>query len=950
MNINLLTLSEITGVAGEAGDFTVTVRKKPRYIDMDKCIACGICAEKCPKLVSDEYNAGTARRKSAYIQYGQTVPLKYAIDPDTCIFIQKGKGKCLACEKFCPTGAINFQDKEELLEFNVGAVILSPGHKSFDPSGIDFYGYKTIPDVLTGLEYERMLSPSGPVRGHLEKPSSGKTPENIAWIQCVGSRNTNQCDNGYCSSVCCMYAMKQALVTETHIPGGGRQTIFFMDMRCHGKEFELYYNYATERGIRFIRARPHTIEPGPGGSGVAMEYFTEDGRKVREEFDLTVLSTGLEAPRDAIDLAEKTGIRLSPYRFAETGGFEPVFSSKEGIYIGGSFAGPMNIPTAVANASAAAGQAARALVSARNTLTKQKTYPPEFNLTGQKPKIGVFVCSCGVNIAATVDVNALVDYAKTLPGVAYAENNLFSCSTDAQKQLADVIRKQNLNRVVIAACSPRTHEPLFQDTLMEQGINGYLVEMANIRNHNAWVHQKNPEQATQKAKDQVRMAVAKAQTLYPLERMEVPVVGRSLVIGGGVAGMSAALGLADQGYDTVLVEHSGELGGNAKNLHTTARGEPIRPMLDKMIRDVQNHPKIDALTNARVLNATGSVGHFESDIEAGGETRRISYGAAVLATGASESVPDEYRYGTDDRVYTHLGFDRLMTETPEKAAAAGSAVFIQCVGSRDEKRPWCSRLCCTHSVKAALDLKEKNPEMDVFILYRDMRTYGLNEDLYTRARNAGVLFIRYDLENKPQVAAEGDDLIVRVFDPVSRKKIAIDTDLLILAAAVVPNNVEELVNIYRCATNQDGFLNEAHPKLRPVDMAADGLFVAGIGAYPKPIGESISQAQAAASRAGAILAQPVMHLDAIKSHVTQYCDGCAICLDACPYDAISITTHAQNGRTAKRVETDKALCKGCGICQAACPKGGILVHGFTIEQLQAQVHAALDLPQAMTAS
>ena len=944
MNIELLTLSEVVDVAGQEGDFTVTVKKRPRYIDMDKCIACGICAEKCPKLVKDEYNQGLSKRKAAYIQYGQTIPLKYAIDPDTCIFILKGKGKCLACEKFCPTGAINFNDKEEMRTLNVGAMILAPGHASFDPSGFDFYGYKKIPDVITGLEYERMLSPGGPLHGHLEKPSDGKTPQNIAWIQCVGSRNTNKCDNGYCSSVCCMYAMKQALITETHIPGGGRQSIFFMDMRCHGKEFELYYNYAKNKGINFVRARPHTIEPGPNESGVKMTYSTEDGRKVVENFDMAVLSTGLESPRGGELLAETTGIELTPYKFAKTGSFNPVASSRKGIFIGGSFQGPMNIPSAVARASSAAACAARDLVSARGALTREKTYPAELDLSGAIPKIGVFVCSCGVNIAQYVDVQAIVEYAKTLPNVVYAENSLFSCSTDAQGNMSKVIEEQGLNRIVIAACSPRTHEPIFQDTLKEMGLNGYLVEMANIRNHNSWVHQNQPEKATRKAKDQVRMAVAKAGFSYPLEQLQVNVVDKALVIGGGVAGMTAALELADQGYDTVLTEKTGMLGGNAWSLQTTGANEPIRPMLEAIIDRVNGHEKIDVLTNARIINAKGSVGSFESEIETNGDKRTVSYGAAVLATGASESVPEEYLYGTDERVLTHLQFDKLLEEAPNRVASAQCATFIQCVGSRDEKRPYCSRICCTHTAKKALELKEKNPDMDVFVLYRDMRTYGLNEDLYTRAREAGVLFIRYDLENKPLVSREGNGLTVRVTDPVINRAVLIDTDFLVLAAAIVPNDVEDLVSIYRCATNQDGFLNEAHPKLRPVDMAADGLFVAGIGTFPKPIDESISQAQAAASRASVILSKNVMHLDAIKSHVTNRCDGCAICLDVCPYDAISITTYAENGHLHKKVETDSALCKGCGICQATCPKGGILVHGFTIEQLQAQVYAALDLP------
>lgn len=942
MNIEILTLSEITEVSGQSGAFTVKVRKKPRYIDTDKCIACGICSQKCPKKVDDEFNMGIARRKAAYIQYGQTVPLKYVIDADNCLYLSKGK--CRACEKFCPTGAVNFEDREELLTFNVGSLILSPGYTPFDPSGFDYYGYDKIPDVVTSLEYERMLSASGPFQGHLEKPSDGREPRKIAWIQCVGSRNTNRCGNGYCSSVCCMYAIKQAEITNTHLPEDGEQTVFYMDIRTHGKEFERYYESAKEQGIRFVRARPHTIDPGPNQSGVAMTYFTEDGRQVREGFDMAVLSIGMEVSGDALDLAEKTGIELAAYNFAKTGSFNPVASTRPGIYVGGCFQAPMNIPSAVAQASSAAAEASRDLVAARGTLTHEKTYPEETDISEQEPRIGVFVCKCGVNIANVVDVEAVAEYAKTLPNVVHAGINMFSCSTDTQDAMAGAIKEHHLNRMVIAACSPRTHEPLFQDTLKEAGLNGYLIEMANIRNQNAWVHQNEPEKATEKAKEQVRMAVAKAGLSIPLDRYEVHVVQRALVIGGGIAGMYAALGLAGQGYETVLLEKTGQLGGNAWHLRSSGRGDAVRPMLESVIKAVEGHEKIQVFKNAHIASASGTVGSFESLVEAGGETHIINYGAAVLATGARESVPEAYMYGEDPRIMTHQQMDDAMSADPDPFKRAESAVFIQCVGSRDEKRPYCSRICCTHSVKNAISLKELNPEMDVFILYRDIRTYGTHEDLYTKARQRGVMFIRFDPERKPAVSTEGGDLLVRVTDPIVGRELAIKADYLFLAAAIEANEVRDLVALFKCATNFDGFLNEAHPKLRPVDLAVDGLFVAGLANYPKTMEEAISQAKAAASRAGVILSRDVMHLDAVKSFVTDKCDGCALCLDVCPYDAIRLTEYETEGGVQKKVETEKALCKGCGLCEATCPKGGIEVHGFTCDQLRSQVYAALDYP------
>ncbi len=943
LNIEILTLSEIVAVAGEPGAFTVTIRKKPRYIDMDKCIACGICSQKCPKKVDDDYNMGISKRKAAYIQYGQTVPLKYVIDPDACLYLTKGK--CRACEKFCPTGAINFEDKEAIITLDVGAMVLAPGFNPFDPSGFDFYGYNTIADVVTSMEFERMLSASGPYQGHLEKPSNGKSPDKIAWIQCVGSRNTNQCSNGYCSSVCCMYAIKQAQVAAAHLPAGSEQTIFYMDIRCHGKDFERYYESAKTEKVRFVRARPHSIIPGPNNTGVSMIYTTEDGRQITETFDLAVLSVGLEAAQDAVDLAEKTGIALTPYHFAETGSFTPVSSSRPGIFVCGSFQAPMNIPSAVARASSAAAEAATALIAVKGSLTKTKTYPQEKDIAGDGPRIGVFVCSCGSNISSVIDVKAVTEYAATLPHVVFSENTLFACSTDTQDVIAKRIEEHDLNRIVIAACSPRTHEPLFQDTLKEAGLNGYLIEMANIRNHNSWVHQKEPEKATQKAKDQVRMAVAKSGLAGPLDQMKVDVIQKALVIGGGLAGMNAALGLADMGYPTVLVEKSDHLGGNAWHLDQTAQGEPIRPALESLIENVMAHPRIEVLKNARLTASSGTVGNFESRVDvSGGPTRTIRYGAAVLATGARESVPTEFMYGKDERIMTHLEFEDKFRDAPADVTAAQSVVFIQCVGSRNKERPYCSRVCCTHSVKNAIDLKVENPDMNVYILYRDMRTYGTREDLYTNARKLGVIFIRYDLENPPEVSQDTGNLRVRVTDPILGMPLSLAADFLVLAAAIIPNETKELVELYKCAVNADGFLNEAHPKLRPVDMSVDGLFVAGMCSYPKPVDEAISQAKAAVARASSVLTRDEMQLDAIKSFVTDKCDGCALCVDVCPYNAITLTETVENGQTLKKIRTEMALCKGCGLCEATCPKDGISVHNFTLQQLRAQVYAALDLP------
>lgn len=941
MNVQLMTLSELIDVSGEAGNFTATVRQKPRYVDMEKCIACGLCTEKCPKKVDDEYNMGINKRKAAYIKYGQTVPLKYAIDAENCLYLTRGK--CRACEKFCPTHAINFNDSEKILTFNVGSIILAAGYKPFDPAPYDIFSYNQAPDVVTGLQYERMLSASGPCMGHLVKPSTGKEPEKIAWIQCIGSRDRSRTTNSYCSSVCCMYAIKQAMVTAEHTANKDlRQTIFYMDIRSHNKEFERYYEDARAKGIRFVRARPHTIEGGKNNIGVTISYCTEDGHGVIEDFDLAVLSTGIEASKDARALADKIGFELDQHGFVTTRSFDPVTSSKPGIFVTGALQSPKAIPRAVTEASAAAAEASRALVAAKGTLTRQKTYPPEHDVSAEEPRVGVFICSCGINIASVVDVKQVVDYARTLPYVAHVENNLFSCSTDSQDHFAHIIKSHKLNRIVVAACTPRTHEPLFQDTLREAGLNAYLLEMANIRNQNSWVHQKDPERATVKAKDQVRMAVAKVSLNYPLKNLEVNVNPKALVIGGGVAGMTAAVSLADQGHEVVLLEREERLGGNTWHINETWKGTPLRPLLEDLIAQVEGHPRITVYKNARIKTCIGSVGNFVSKVEIDGEMRAVTYGAAVIATGAKEDKPTEYLYGRHPKVMTHLDFDAELRDREAQLKGAQNVVFIQCVGSREPKRPYCSRVCCTHSVQSALKLKGLNPDMNIYVLNRDVRTYGEREDLYVKARELGVIFIRYEVDRKPKVANHGNGITVQVFDPILQRDIQLPADYLVLASAIVPHDNQELVELYKCGHNEDGFLNEAHPKLRPVDMSVDGLFLAGLCNYPKPIDEAVGQAKAAASRANVILSKTTMELDAIKSFVTEKCDGCALCLDVCPYRAIKLEEYQRDGATHKRIVTDNALCKGCGLCQATCPKEGVYVHGFTLGQLKAQVHSALE--------
>jgi len=795
---------------------------------------------------------------------------------------------------------------------------------------------------VTSLEYERILSASGPNMGHLSRSSDGGVPEKIAWIQCVGSRNTNCADNGYCSSVCCMYSIKQAVMTGSHLDTAGEQVIFYMDIRAAGKDYERYYQSSKDKGVKYVKARPHTLTKGPDNVGVVMTWTDEDGTQNNEYFDMVVLAVGMEAPEDAMALAHQFDFDLTSFNFAETTSFNPVSTTKEGVFVTGAFHSPKAIPKSVIFASSAAADVETLLADSKGSLTKEKIWPEEIDITGQDPKVGVFVCSCGTNIAGVIDVKDVAEYASTLPAVEYVENNLFTCSTDTQDLIVEKIKENNLNRVVIAACTPRTHEPLFQETLQNTGLNKYMIEMANIRNQNSWVHPNEPEKATAKAKDQVRMAVAKVTGNYPLNDIQVNVTPRALVVGGGLAGMSSALTLASQGYETILMEKTEKLGGVALDLFETWKGEDVPADLNHIVSAVEKNDRIRICTNSTLESVSGSVGSFMGEIKHDDSMETLEFGACIIATGGKAYTPDEYLYQQDKRVVTSLEFDKLMIQDKDTVAQSNTAVFIQCVGSRDNNRPYCSRVCCTSAVRKAVSLKKMNPEMNVFVLNRDIRTYADREVLYKEARDLGVIFVNYTQNSKPEVVKDGDDIRVKIFDPISRLPMEIATDYVVLSTAILPNDTATLVDIFKCGINSDGFLSEAHPKLKPVDSTVDGVFLAGMCHYPKPINESIAQGKAAASRAGVILSKKTMKLDAIKSHATQNCDGCALCIDVCPYNAILLEEFEQDGRKHKKISTDKALCKGCGICAATCPKEGVVVDGFTQSQLKAQVDAILE--------
>jgi len=943
-NIEILTYTEVDKVEGEAGDFMVTLIKKPRYIDEDKCTGCTTCTEYCPVKYPDQFNQEISNNKATHIYFAQAIPLVAYIDPETCLFLKDEK--CNICVGVCKNEAIDLHQKPEKVEVEVGAIVLSPGYEVFDPKLRGEYGYGKMQNVVTSMDYERLLCATGPYEGEILRASDGKHPHNIAWIQCVGSRQVIPGGNSYCSAVCCTYTQKQVILTKDH-DADAKCTIFHNDVRSFGKDFERFYQRAENMpGVRFIRSYVSIGKELPESKNVTIKYSTPDEGVKEEEFDMVVLSVGLNPPCDFEKLADTFGIELEPHGFCQTNPVNPMETSRPGIFISGAFGGPMDIPESVVTASGAGSQCGELLGYRRGKLSKKRVYPPERDVSGEEPKVGVFVCHCGANIGRVVDVPSSVEYALTLPNVVHAQEDLFSCSTDAAQQIVDAINEKGLNRVVVAACTPRTHEPLFRDTLREAGINQYYFDFANIREHCSWVHSKEKEEATQKAKDLIRMSVARASLLEPLQEFDLPVDKRALVVGGGVAGMTSALSIANQGHEVHLVEKDTDLGGIARQLHYTIEGLDVQAYLSDLIRKVYQHPLVHVYTGATITDATGYVGNFLTKVESEGRVKEIKHGATIIAIGADVYQPTEYLYGQDERVMTHLELEERITKREESLINAQSLVMIQCVGCRNEDRNYCSRICCQESVKNALKLKEINPEMDIYVLFRDIRTYGFNEDYYREAADKEVKFIRYESDDKPQVEVveEGGKRILRVTvtDPILGKKLAIDADALALAAAVVPSaGSQEIARLFKVTLSPDGFLQEAHVKLRPVDFAAEGVYLCGLAHYPKLMSETINQAYGAAGRALTLLANDTVTASgSICTVDEEKCIGCGACISACTYGAIEF----QETKQGKKATVIPVLCKGDGLCNSKCPTGAISLKHYTDEEILSQVDAAAPAP------
>jgi heterodisulfide reductase subunit A len=930
LNINIHSLAEVASVEGEPGDFKVKIKIKPRYVDPDKCTGCGDCEAKCPKKVSSEFEQGLTVRKAIYSLFPQAVPNTRAIDKDNCLYFKKGR--CRICEKTCKAGAINFKDTGEEIELNVGAIILCPGLDRYDAKVRGEFGLGRWKNVVTAIQLERILSASGPYKGEIKRPFDGKHPKKIAWIQCVGSRDSHNA-NPWCSSVCCMYATKQAIISREH-DSEVEPTIFFMEMRAYGKDFDKYVERAkNEYGVRYQRAMISAVREEPGTGDLLLRYASDDGKLIDETFDMVVLSVGLEPHKDAVEFAKTFGIETNSYRFAKTFPFKPVHTSRNGIFVTGTYQGPKDIPETVMQGSAVAGEVMALIGEARGTETEEKEFPPEKDLSGEEPRIGVFVCHCGINIASTVEVEKVVGAVKDLPGVVYATNTLYACSQDSQEMLKKIVREMNLNRVVVASCTPRTHEPLFQDTIRDAGLNKYLFDLADIREQCSWCHMGHKEDATKKAIQIVKMAIAKARLLEPLKTDTVEVTPAAMIVGSGIAGMTAALSLADQGFHVSLIEKEKEPGGLLKNLYRILEGDDVREFLKARIKQVLAHERIKLYTDTEVKKTEGFIGNFETTLTNGDI---IKHGAIVLATGGIEYQPTEYLYNESDHVITQRELEEKLAsgETPRSGERY---VMIQCVGSREEPNQYCSRICCQDAIKNAITLKERNPKVQIFILYRDIRTYGLKEDYYKKARDMGVFFIRYEIDKKPLVEKIDDKLRIKTWDYMMNEELIFDSDWLVLSTGLRPHPTTEKVGeMYKVTRNPDGYFLEAHVKLSPVDFPSEGIFVAGLAHSPKNLDETISQALAAAGRAGAVLSKGNLAVSGIIARQRRdLCMSCLSCFRVCPYDSPYIDEDGQ-------VAHNEIKCHGCGICAGICPAKAFQVNNFRDDQILAMIDAAVE--------
>ncbi|MBY9003430.1 MAG: CoB--CoM heterodisulfide reductase iron-sulfur subunit A family protein [Candidatus Lokiarchaeota archaeon] len=956
-NIELMTYHEVKEVTGKPGDFSVNIIKKPRYIDETKCKGCGDCATKCPKIqVPNLFDMNLGKRKSAYIPFPQAVPPIYLIDPEICLKLTKGV--CGVCAKVCQAEAINFDQVEQVIKIKVGAIVVATGFDMPAEKLSSRWGYR-FENVVSALEYERILCASGPFSGHVLRPGDHEEPEKIAFIQCAGSRDLHE-GVPYCSSVCCMYTAKEAIITAEHSEKS-KCFVFRHDIRAFGKNFyEFTQRAQKEYGVKYFQTKISKVEENPETKNLTIHYENlKTGEFHDFEANLVVLATPLVHSSGTQQLSEILGIELDEYNFfREQDYFNKSKSTKEGIYLCGFCQGPMDIPETVADSSGVAGQVAAYLSSVKFDQIKEKDIEiPELGIKDEdEPRIGVLICHCGINIGKYVHVPLLAEYVRTLPNVIQCEDNLYSCSSDSQSRIKELIINNKLNRFIVASCTPRTHEALFQETCEEAGLNKYLFEMVNIRDQCSWVHMDDAEAATQKAKDLIRMAIAKARLLKPLKEELLKITPTALIIGGGIAGMSAALNIANQGFKTYIVEKESVLGGNLNYLNELYPIEhDASDFLNRTIETIEKNENIQTFLNAKIKKAKGYVGNYIVSVEESkGKIQELSIGTIIVATGGKEYKPkDLFQYKKENKnVITQLELEQILKEKGTSWLDGIKRITtILCVNARQtEGITYCSNICCGNSIKNIGLLKKLKPELELIVLYRDLQMAKKRYEDYYRARRKDAMFLRYDLDNLPIVKRKSkspEKYEIKYYDTNLQDFLDFETDLIVLSTPMVPSdNLMDLAKMLKVPLDKNGFFLEAHVKLRPLDFATEGIFLCGCAQWPKNVQDTISQANGAAGRASRFLSAKEITTSGIVAEVNPInCIGCGKCESVCAYNAIdildSIKEYEDVSLLVKKSFINSALCKGCGTCAATCPNGAISIKQYDFDQITAMIESFL---------